>query len=207
VGCMYRLTFPSGKAYIGITKEAARERFSEHAYDAKRGLKKAISRAFRKYGSEAVKLETLVIASDWAYLCDLERKAIAAFGTKWPGGYNMTDGGEGSCGYKHSEETRAHLCAVHSRTPRHTTPHSEDAKAKMSAAHRRMQSEETRRRISQAQIGVSRGVGRKLSDEHRAAIAAGNSGKKRTEEQRARISAAAAERERVKREQRSQQWT
>lgn len=200
---MYRLTFPSGKAYIGITKETARERLAEHAYDAKRGLKKAISRAFRKYGSDAVKLETLVVANDWEYLCDLERKAIAALGTKWPDGYNMTDGGEGSGGYKHSEETKAHLRAVHTRTPRHTTPHSEETKAKMSRNRRgRKLSEEARANIAAGLLGNKYCLGHKWSDERRAKHSARLKGIDRGDAWRAKMSEVAKIREAKKREQR-----
>jgi hypothetical protein len=41
-----------------------------------------------------------VIANDFEYLCDLEIKAIKTFGTRYPTGYNMTDGGEGATGPK-----------------------------------------------------------------------------------------------------------
>lgn len=203
MGCLYRLTFPSGKAYIGVTVGTAQERFKEHVYNAKRGLARGVNRAMRKYGSESVKVETLVVADDWAYLCEAERKAIAAYGTKGPGGYNMTDGGEGALGYKHTAESLKKMGDAHRGQAYHAIPYTPEARAKMSASHRRMQTEETRRRISASQIGVSRGVGRNLSEDHRAAIAAGNKGKRRTEEQRARISIAATERERQKREQRS----
>jgi hypothetical protein len=40
----------------------------------------------------------LVIANDYEYLKHLECRAIRAFGTKVPNGYNMTDGGDGVLG-------------------------------------------------------------------------------------------------------------
>jgi hypothetical protein len=61
--------------------------------------------ALRKYRPENFQVKTLVIANDWEYLCDLERKVIKAFGTRHPLGYNMTDGGEGVQG-KRDEAAR-----------------------------------------------------------------------------------------------------
>lgn len=52
-----------------------------------------------------MKLEVLVYA-DWDYLVELERKAIQKFNTRAPNGYNLTDGGDGAPGYKHSDEAR-----------------------------------------------------------------------------------------------------
>lgn len=43
-------------------------------------------------------VQTLVVADGWEYLCDLEKKAIIAFDTKWPNGYNITKGGDGFTG-------------------------------------------------------------------------------------------------------------
>lgn len=65
--------------------------------------------ALRKYKPENFIVKTLVIANKWDYLCDLEKKAIIAFGTKYPHGYNMTDGGEGIIGRQITDETRARM--------------------------------------------------------------------------------------------------
>lgn len=94
MGCLYQLTSPSGKSYIGITLKTAQERFEDHKVNYRR-RRTALHRAFRKYGPENFQLKTLVIANDWKYLCDLECEAIVAFGTKGPSGYNMTGGGDG----------------------------------------------------------------------------------------------------------------
>lgn len=51
-------------------------------------------------------MEVLAVANDWDYLCDLERKAIQAFRTQKPHGYNLTDGGEGTPGYCMPPESR-----------------------------------------------------------------------------------------------------
>lgn len=101
MGCLYQLTSPSGKSYIGISSKTAADRFVKHMEHA-RGKRKngIIYSALRKYGPDSFDVKTLVIANDFQYLCDLEVKVIAAFGTKYPNGYNMTDGGEGVVGPK-----------------------------------------------------------------------------------------------------------
>lgn len=75
------------------------------------GRDQALQKAIRKYGADAFKVQTLVIADNWEYLCDLERKAIDAFGTRSPGGYNLTVGGEGVLGRIHTPEAAANMSA------------------------------------------------------------------------------------------------
>lgn len=108
MGCLYRLTSPSGKQYIGIAHGTAHARWLRHIRDAlKDGADFAISRAIRKYGPESFRVETLVIA-ERPFLFELERRAIAKFQTKAPNGYNLSDGGEsGAKGAKWSPEKRA----------------------------------------------------------------------------------------------------
>lgn len=89
------MTFPSGKAYIGITTRTLIARFEQHVKDARLGRGHAVHAALRKYCAEVVKVEPLVFADDLGYLQELEQAAIKAFGTKAPGGYNMTAGGDG----------------------------------------------------------------------------------------------------------------
>jgi len=112
---LYRITSPSGKSYIGVGKYSAEVRFKKHSHDAKSGRKTALCNAIRHYGAEAMRVETLVISTS-EYCFDLEVKAIAAFGTLCPNGYNMTTGGEG-IHEMDPETTRRHRDAI--RTPEH----------------------------------------------------------------------------------------
>jgi hypothetical protein len=101
MGCLYQLISPSGKSYIGISSKTAADRFLKHTEHAIGNRQNGVLySALRKYKPENFKVETLVIADDWKYLCDLEVKVISAFGTRHPNGYNMTDGGEGIIGPK-----------------------------------------------------------------------------------------------------------
>lgn len=94
MGCLYQIEFPNGKKYIGISKHSAEKRFAGHKKDSKDG-KLIVHNAIRKCGKENCKVVTLVVANDIEYLKDLEIKAIAAFNTKYPNGYNCTKGGDG----------------------------------------------------------------------------------------------------------------
>lgn len=110
MGCLYRITSPSGKSYIGISLKTAEERFLSHKSACIGGRSSgALYAAFRKYGVESFSIKTLVVASDWEYLCMLEISAITAFGTKAPHGYNVTSGGEGVVGYERSDVDRTKI--------------------------------------------------------------------------------------------------
>ena len=104
---MYKLDFPNGKSYIGITSFTLRDRLKKHATQAeKAGSTYVVHRAFRKYGVGNVKAKTLLIADDWDYLCEAEKAAIRVYGTRSPGGYNLTDGGDGVLGRDVTQEER-----------------------------------------------------------------------------------------------------
>src|SRR3990172_1324564 len=104
-GYIYRLLFPNGKSYIGITVRTVEKRFAIHVGTAERGGDCAVHCAIRKYGPEAILVSTLVIANA-GYLRDIEKSAINSFNTKAPLGYNMTDGGNGSLGYRWNKKQK-----------------------------------------------------------------------------------------------------
>lgn len=112
MGALYQISFPNGKSYIGITTKAPEHRFAEHRYSSvPSGLDNAVNRAIRKHGLANISFRTLAIADEPSYLLDLERKAIAAYGTHGAGGYNMTAGGVGIFGYRHTAATRQAMSA------------------------------------------------------------------------------------------------
>lgn len=185
-GVLYMLTFPNGKSYIGITRRTAESRFAEHVAFARSGRKKyAVHAAIEKYGPESVIVKSLASA-DWAYLKEVEVRAIAAFGTLAPSGYNLTQGGEGVVGF--GDETRAKMGAANKgRKP------SAETLAKLSAASTgRGHSPEVRAKISSVRMGMkfSEEHRKRLSEARRAVVASGRY--ILTPEGRARISAASA---------------
>jgi group I intron endonuclease len=107
LGCLYCVTSPSGKKYIGISSKTAEDRWKKHVSNKKDNC--ALHFAIRKYGSKTFELKTLLISDNWDYLCLMEQKAIISFNTKSPNGYNITDGGEGVIGRIVTDETKAKM--------------------------------------------------------------------------------------------------
>ena len=204
MGALYQLHFPSGKSYIGITAGTPENRFYEHCYNSETGrADRAVNRAIRKYGATAVTLKTLVIA-EWDYLVELERAAIAMYGT-FGCGYNMTAGGEGAIGYRHTPESLALMGAAHKGNKyRLGAVLSEESRAKMSASAKgRKHTAESKAKIGAASRGNKHCLGIKQSPELIAKRAAAIRGKKRTPESIARIKIAASAREAKRRQERA----
>ena len=94
MGELYKITFPSGKSYIGITRKTASIRLNDHAR-SRLSRKFAVSRALKKYGKDSVSIEVLAQSDEWKELCAMEREAIVKHDTRYPKGYNLTSGGDG----------------------------------------------------------------------------------------------------------------
>jgi len=105
VSCLYRITSPSGKSYIGVTHRIAR-RLVEH-----RCAKSLIGSALRKYGDEC-KVEVLVVGPP-DYILGLEHSAIEIFGALAPNGYNIAMGGIGGAGCPLHPDHKAKLSESH----------------------------------------------------------------------------------------------
>lgn len=126
MGALYSINFPNGKRYIGVTTGRASRRFRQHRNDALRG-DQLVNRAVRKFGLDQVDFQVLAVADDRAYLAEIERRAIDAFGTLTPGGYNTIPGGGIAPGkYTMPESEKA---------KRRGRKASLETRAKMSAAH------------------------------------------------------------------------
>ena len=207
MACLYSLTSPSGHQYIGIAKDA-NKRWAVHKSAAKTtNSQSALYQAIRKYGFDSFEKKILVIG-EFDYVKELEPKAIIAFNTKKPNGYNLTDGGDGTVGYKMSDETKA-LIAEKTRT-RMQNPESilllrnanlgkqqsaETNKKKgrpgvPSGMLGKTHSEETRQRISQSLVGNAHTKGHTLSDEHKRKVSEAMKGRQFSEETRKKMSLA-----------------
>lgn len=108
---LYRLTFPDGLSYIGVSKNPKR-RYREHC---------------RKHNEKKISLNILVCGSH-EYIYDLEQRAINAFCTLCPQGYNLNIGGLG--GREPTPSIRAKLSVAHLGIP-----HSAEHNAKIGFAH------------------------------------------------------------------------
>lgn len=104
--CIYlRTNLINGKQYVGQTNN-----FKNREYDWKciKAIyaNKHLSNARNKYGLENWKVEILKECETQDELNKWEKYYINELNTKTPNGYNLTDGGNGISGFKHSEETK-----------------------------------------------------------------------------------------------------
>jgi hypothetical protein len=74
-----------------VTNNTLDIRFKSHCYD-----KNVVSQAIRKYGKENFTIESLLDCNSIDEAYTLEPKYIIEHGTKYPNGYNVSDGGRGS---------------------------------------------------------------------------------------------------------------
>ncbi len=173
MGQLYRLDFENGKSYIGISFKSAEHRYKVHAKAEKNGRAYLIYHAWRKHG--APKLVVLATVEDYD-LAETEKRAIAAYNTKAPNGYNLTDGGsEGTRGLKHSEESKAKMSA--SKLGRN--PWNKGKSGLYSA--------ETIAKIADGARGRTHNRGKVRSDELKKRIALTNTGKKASDETKAKM--------------------
>lgn len=154
----------NGKQYVGET-----ENFERREKQWKR-LKLNYANQFltderSKYGLENFDILVIDTCETQEKAWELEQFYIKEYGTKYPDGYNLTDGGAGAKGYKHSEK----------------------AKKKMSEARKgRLVTEETRQKLSISLKGKNIGI--KLSEETKRKISETKKGIKLSEETRKKMS-------------------
>lgn len=95
----------NGKVYIGQTVRTMEIRHFYHVYIAIHGGTSHFYHAIRKYGSENLKYEIIEKCKDIDHLNEREKFWIKHYKSNDPKfGYNMTEGGDGTAGYHHSEE-------------------------------------------------------------------------------------------------------
>src|SRR5438128_1892521 len=99
----------NGKHYVGKTMQTIARRWSNHLSLARRGGKRPFHRAIRKYGAEAFQTVMECRVESLHLLSPAEMAFVSSFNAKVPNGYNLTDGGEGSVGWKPTEETRSKM--------------------------------------------------------------------------------------------------
>lgn len=108
---VYRLTSPSEKVYIGITSRPVKQRWNNGI-----GYKRcpAMNNAIKKYGWENFKKEILLENTTESEAKALETMLIKLHRSNDSRfGYNRTEGGDGTTGYRPSEETRRKMSEAH----------------------------------------------------------------------------------------------
>jgi group I intron endonuclease len=184
--CVYCLTSPSGKRYVGVTSQGLGRRWAVHCSDARRGSKVPLHRAIRKYGAAGFHQELIARASDMSSAFVLERHWIVRLGTASGGGYNATFGGEGCAGSVRSPETRARMrVAAAARMTDEAREHLRTVNTG------RCVSEETRAKMRTRTQGLATRDKQRAAwtPERRAAQAARMKGRPKSAETRAKLSA------------------
>lgn len=87
---IYKLTAPSGRAYVGFTGQDVAERWRRHVGRANKGAKHPLCSAIRKYGADAFTVETLAEYDDKDVALCAEVEAISEL----VGAYNLSPGGD-----------------------------------------------------------------------------------------------------------------
>lgn len=95
----------NNKAYIGKTVESLPIRKRKHKNSANKGSKSLFHKAIRKYGLEVFEWFVIETVLD-NEVNDAERFWIAYFKSIGATLYNLTIGGEGTVGYKHTVEAK-----------------------------------------------------------------------------------------------------
>lgn len=99
----------NGAFYVGATEKGTLGRSFIHLSHARHGGKRQkFYRAIRKYGEDNFKFLTIKECSDYWDALESERQYIAMLKPS----YNMTDGGGGVKGFRHSTESRAKMAAA-----------------------------------------------------------------------------------------------
>jgi group I intron endonuclease len=90
----------NNKKYVGISKQVEK-RWKYHCEAESRSM---LHKAIIKYGKDNFKFEHIANAFSWKNACELEKQFIIEIDTKLPNGYNLTNGGDGTPGYRHTKE-------------------------------------------------------------------------------------------------------
>jgi group I intron endonuclease len=101
----------NGKEYIGLSTRPLKDRWSQHIRESNKKdsweWNTPLGNAIKKYGKENFEVFVLVECESIEQMKQkeihliFERKSLTKYG-----GYNLTEGGDGRLGYKHSEETK-----------------------------------------------------------------------------------------------------
>lgn len=127
---VYRLVNTiNGKSYIGVTNSLER-RISAHR--KANGSCPYLHGAIRKYSFDSFEIEILYESWDIRHTWEIvEPELIASYDT-FKSGYNMTLGGDGGKGYRHTEEHKKYMSAL--KTGKKRPPQTEEHKKKLSLA-------------------------------------------------------------------------
>lgn len=98
----------NNKSYIGITSRKPENRWGKHGenYRPSKGRYSSFYNAIKKYGWDNFTHEILLEYLSFEEATQKEKELIIFYNSKAPNGYNLTNGGEGTCGYEVSDDFR-----------------------------------------------------------------------------------------------------
>ena len=181
---VYKITNKlDGRGYIGVTKHP-NKRFKDHLTGNLH-----IGKSIRKRGPDNFSFKIISNVPDYKIAFGLEGYCIQKYNTKFPCGYNHTDGGEGVVNI--SDAAREKLRKAASNRP----PISEETKLKMSKhmlgntiALGYKHTEKAKNKIVEALKGNSYALGNKASKETKLKISEAGKGRKPSEETKKKMS-------------------
>ena len=163
----------NGKKYVGQHAGNNLESYwRRNVWLAERGYqgKRLLYRAIRKYHADGFEVKSLVIVGTKQEMDYYEIALIKTWNTTNPEkGYNITAGGLGSLGVKHSVETRTKMSKSHGLRP---------------------MSEDNKRKLLERNKGNKYSLGKKMTEENFQKLMAVHIGAKRSDESRQRMSEA-----------------
>lgn len=169
---IYKITNKiNNKIYIGQTVQPLVKRWNQHLTSKKN---MPLYRSFRKHGQENFIIETICTALDPMYLDELERYFISYYNCLSPNGYNLADGGN-SQHKKHPETMNKMSLAKRGKiVPQHVRDKISLTLTGRPGVRKGVKlSDETRKKISEAQIGrkASQDTKKRQSEAHKGANA------------------------------------
>lgn len=110
---IYKITnLIDGKVYIGQTTQTIDARIREHKKRIKSGRDCPLYSAIRVFGWEAFSIEVIDKAATRTELNEKEVYWIAKYNCVTPLGYNLTKGGSGTLGYRHTDKDKSKMRAL-----------------------------------------------------------------------------------------------
>ncbi|TXG80802.1 MAG: hypothetical protein E6R13_07545 [Spirochaetes bacterium] len=172
---IYKITSPNNKIYIGQTIDFS-QRYRKYKSNGFKGQIKLWNNC-QKYNWNPIETIEIIENCLTSELNEREKYWINYFDS-YENGLNADLGGNGKCGFKHSDETKNKI-----RLANIGRKHSEKAKQKISEASKNI-SNETREKMSEASKK------RKHTEETKEKISKANKGMKLSDEQKLKISEA-----------------
>lgn len=141
----------NSKCYVGQTVDFEKRK-REHLYRAKNSIHNmCFYNAIRKYGIDNFRWEILCECNSKEELNEMEKYYIKLYNTKAPNGYNLTDGGEGMFGFKHTDKAKKKMSESHVGIKR-----TDETKKKISETCKgNKHTDDTKKKISESKRGHS----------------------------------------------------